>query len=81
MTSTPEDPVELYDLRVVEKNIRKGLITRKDYEQFLESLADQAGKAQPADLAGAADRTGASAPSHPGPRTGPSGEEPVLKGA
>lgn len=30
----------LFDLRVVEKNIRSGVITRKDYEKYLKSLDD-----------------------------------------
>jgi hypothetical protein len=30
----------LYDRRTVERNIKKGLITRKDYEKHLKSLAD-----------------------------------------
>jgi hypothetical protein len=33
----------LFDRRVVERNIKKGLITRKDYEKHLKSLADTAG--------------------------------------
>lgn len=30
----------LFDKRTVERNIKKGLITRKDYEKFLKSLDD-----------------------------------------
>ena len=30
----------LFDRRVVERNIKKGLITRKDYEKHLKSLND-----------------------------------------
>jgi hypothetical protein len=30
----------LFDRRVVERNIKKGLITRKDYEKHLKSLPD-----------------------------------------
>jgi hypothetical protein len=33
----------LFDRRVVERNIKKGLITRKDYEKHLKALADVAG--------------------------------------
>jgi hypothetical protein len=33
----------LFDRRVVERNIKKGLITRKDYEKHLKSLVDMAG--------------------------------------
>ncbi len=28
------------DRRVVERNIKKGLVTRKDYDKFLKSLPD-----------------------------------------
>jgi hypothetical protein len=33
----------LFDRRVVERNIKKGLTTRKDYEKYLKSLGDVAG--------------------------------------
>lgn len=32
----------LLDRRVVERNIKKGLLTRKDYEKFLKALPDVA---------------------------------------
>jgi hypothetical protein len=32
--------VRLFDLRTVERNIKRGLVTRKEYERFLKSLAD-----------------------------------------
>jgi len=32
--------IRLFDLRTVERNIKRGLITRKDYERFLKSLPD-----------------------------------------
>ena len=32
---------KLFDSRTVEKNINKGLVTRKDYEKYLDSLADE----------------------------------------
>jgi hypothetical protein len=34
----------LYDRRTVERNIKKGLITRKDYEKHLKTLDDVADK-------------------------------------
>ena len=34
----------LFDRRVVERNIKKGMITRKDYEKHLKSLADSTEK-------------------------------------
>lgn len=43
--SSREDEVKnprLFDRRVVERNIKKGLITRKDYEKYLKSLGDVA---------------------------------------
>jgi hypothetical protein len=43
--SSREDEVKnprLFDRRVVERNIKKGLITRKDYEKHLKSLSDVA---------------------------------------
>ena len=39
----------LFDRRIVERNIKKGLITRKDYEKHLKSLADVAGNIASAD--------------------------------
>ena len=30
----------LFDVRVVERNIQKGVISRKDYEKHLKSLGD-----------------------------------------
>ena len=43
--------LRLFDNRTVERNIRKGLVTRKDYEKFLKTLPDAADKAAPADAA------------------------------
>jgi hypothetical protein len=33
----------LFDRRIVERNIKRGLTTRKDYNMYLKSLADVAG--------------------------------------
>jgi len=44
------DPV-LFDRRIVERNIKRGLITRKDYEKFLKSLSDSADKLKSPDEA------------------------------
>ena len=41
-----KDP-RLFDVRTVERNIKRGLATRKDYEKYLKSLPDVAGKMQP----------------------------------
>ncbi len=32
----------LFDVRIVERNIKRGIITRKEYERFLKSLNDAA---------------------------------------
>lgn len=34
--------VRLFDVRTVERNIKRGLITRKEYERYLKSLSDAA---------------------------------------
>jgi hypothetical protein len=34
--------VRLFDRRVIERNIKKGLVTRKDYHAYLKSLDDKA---------------------------------------
>ncbi len=39
--------VRLFDARVVERNIKRGIITRKDYEKYLKSLADAKDKLKP----------------------------------
>ena len=46
--------VRLFDLRTVERNIKRGLITRKEYERFLKSLPDAAGNVAPAETETAA---------------------------
>lgn len=38
MSTTKKE--KLFDLRVVERNIHKGLITREEYEAYLSSLDD-----------------------------------------
>jgi hypothetical protein len=42
------DP-KLFDRRIVERNIKRGFITRKDYDKYLKSLADAADKLRPSD--------------------------------
>jgi hypothetical protein len=39
----------LFDTRTVERNIKRGLITRKEYERFLKSLPDAGGNVAPAE--------------------------------
>ncbi|HEY6476744.1 MAG TPA: hypothetical protein VI456_09195 [Polyangia bacterium] len=36
--------IRLFDKRTVERNIKKGLVTRKDYEKHMKGLEDVAGK-------------------------------------
>jgi hypothetical protein len=36
----------LLDRRVVERNIRKGIVTREEYQKFLDSLGDAAANAE-----------------------------------
>lgn len=47
--------VRLFDTRTVERNIKRGVITRKDYEKHLKSLADASDKVVPTDPATPAD--------------------------
>ena len=35
-----EKALRLFDRRTIERNIKKGLITRKDYEKHLKALED-----------------------------------------
>jgi hypothetical protein len=53
--SREEDVKEarLFDIRTVERNIKRGLITRKDYERFLKSLPDASDKTLPPETAAA----------------------------
>ena len=44
-----EKESRLYDTRVIERNIQKGLVSRKDYEKYLKSLADMKDKARTPD--------------------------------
>lgn len=41
----------LFDRRVVDRNIKKGLVTTKDYEKHLKALPDAAAKAAPIEQA------------------------------
>ena len=52
MTRDEEAPdPSLFDRRIVERNIKRGLITRKDYEKFLKSQPDVSGKIRSPDEA------------------------------
>jgi hypothetical protein len=39
--------VRLFDVRTVERNIKKGVTTRKDYEKYLKSLQDVSDRVAP----------------------------------
>ena len=45
MTISREDP-RFWDSRTVERRIRKGQMTRKEYEKYLKSLDDVADKGE-----------------------------------
>ncbi len=44
-----EPEARLFDARVVERNIKRGVITRKDYEKHLKALPDVKDKVRTAD--------------------------------
>ena len=49
MTIKQDDP-RFWDVRTLERRLRKGQITKKDYEKHLKSLDDVANKQAPIDL-------------------------------
>ena len=54
MTIKQDDP-RFWDVRTLERRLRKGQITKKDYEKHLKSLDDVAHKQAPIDLDAADD--------------------------
>ena len=40
----------VYDVRTVERHVRSGLISKKDYEKFLSTLEDSAAQAAESDV-------------------------------
>jgi hypothetical protein len=42
----PGEP-RTFDSRIVERNVKRGLISRKDYEKFLKGLPDAKEKIKP----------------------------------
>jgi hypothetical protein len=46
MTITRDDP-RFWDVRTLERRLRKGQITKKDYEKYLKSIPDVAEKQAP----------------------------------
>jgi hypothetical protein len=49
MTITRDDP-RFWDVRTLERRLRKGQITKKDYEKYLKGIDDAADKQAPIDL-------------------------------
>lgn len=49
MTITRDDP-RFWDVRTLERRLRKGQITKKDYEKHLKSIPDVADKQAPIEL-------------------------------
>ncbi|HJK96842.1 MAG TPA: hypothetical protein RMF84_06455 [Polyangiaceae bacterium LLY-WYZ-14_1] len=46
----PQPPERLFDRRVVERFIRRGLTTREDYERYLSGLTDAGGNVASVEL-------------------------------
>jgi hypothetical protein len=49
MTITRDDP-RFWDVRTLERRLRKGQISKKDYEKYLKSIEDAADKQAPVEL-------------------------------
>ena len=47
MSSSETKPPRINDVRTIERNIKKGNITRKDYEKYLKALPDVTDKVAP----------------------------------
>lgn len=47
MSSPETKPQRINDVRTIERNIKKGNITRKDYEKYLKALPDVTDKVAP----------------------------------
>lgn len=45
---TTRDEAKLYDVRTLERRLRRGVIQKKDFEKYLKALPDAAAKAAPA---------------------------------
>jgi hypothetical protein len=39
-----------FDIRVLERNLKRGLISRKEYEKYIKSLADAKDKIKPPEV-------------------------------
>jgi hypothetical protein len=49
MTITSREDPRFWDVRTLERRMRKGHLSRKDYEKYIKGLDDSAGKAAPVD--------------------------------
>jgi hypothetical protein len=49
MTITRDDP-RFWDVRTLHRRLRRGQLSKKEYEKFLKSLPDVSDKVAPADL-------------------------------
>jgi hypothetical protein len=49
MNISKEDP-RFWDVRTIDRRIRRGLVGRKDYEKHVKGLPDVADKAQPIEV-------------------------------
>ena len=49
MTITRDDP-RFWDVRTLERRLREGQITKKDYEKYLKTIPDVADKQAPIEL-------------------------------
>ena len=50
MTITREDP-RFWDIRTLERKLRKGILTKKEIEKHLKTVGDVADKIAPAEVA------------------------------
>ncbi len=53
MTITSREDPRFWDVRTLERRLRKGHVTRKDYDKHVKSLPDSADKAAPVDTSDA----------------------------
>ena len=54
MTITRDDP-RFWDVRTLHRRLRRGQLSKKEYEKFLKSLPDVSDKVAPANLDGGDD--------------------------
>ena len=73
--------LRLYDRRTIERNIKKGLITRKDYDKFLKALGDAKDKGTQESVDGDVDAAGGRAAQPTAIRLGPADGELVDRPA